>query len=86
MLLILLPRSDAVLPVIVALGVVCGRPAGAIMSLHARLFEQNHEGPQEPDRSGRSLNLAFASLSKEWTDIASPGHDNDGALLLTERM
>ncbi|HAO39314.1 MAG TPA: hypothetical protein DEA80_08795 [Afipia sp.] len=61
MLLVLLPRSDAVLPVIVALGVLCGRPAGAIMSLLARLFEQNQERPQESDRSGRSLSLAVAS-------------------------
>jgi len=39
-LLVLLPRSDAVFPVIIALGMVCGLPAGAIVSLPARVLEQ----------------------------------------------
>jgi MFS family permease len=39
-LLVLLPRNDAVLPVIVALGLACGLPAGAIMSLPARVLER----------------------------------------------
>lgn len=37
-LLVLLPRSQPVLPVVIALGVVCGLPAGAIMSLPARVL------------------------------------------------
>lgn len=36
----LLSRSGAVLPVVVALGIFCGLPAGVIMSLPARVLEQ----------------------------------------------
>ncbi|WP_029582050.1 CynX/NimT family MFS transporter [Bradyrhizobium sp. URHD0069] len=39
MLMIALPRSDAVLPIIIALGLVCGQPAGPIMSLPARVLQ-----------------------------------------------
>lgn len=38
-LLFLLPRTDAVLPVILAMGVTCGLSAGPIMSLPARRLE-----------------------------------------------
>jgi predicted MFS family arabinose efflux permease len=34
-----LPRSDAVIPIVVALGLVCGQPAGPIMSLPARVLQ-----------------------------------------------
>lgn len=37
-LMILLPRSDSVVTVTVALGLVCGLPAGSIMSLPARVL------------------------------------------------
>lgn len=39
-LTLLLSRSGAVLPVVVALGIFCGLPAGVIMSLPARVLEQ----------------------------------------------
>jgi MFS family permease len=39
MLMILLPRSGAVVAVTVALGLVCGLPAGSIMSLPARVLQ-----------------------------------------------
>ncbi|WP_246691873.1 MULTISPECIES: MFS transporter [unclassified Mesorhizobium] len=39
-LTLLLSRSGAVLPIVVALGIFCGLPAGAIMSLPARVLEQ----------------------------------------------
>jgi predicted MFS family arabinose efflux permease len=34
-----LPRSEAVIPIVVALGLVCGQPAGPIMSLPARVLQ-----------------------------------------------
>jgi MFS family permease len=39
MLMILLPRSSSVVAVTVALGLVCGLPAGSIMSLPARVLQ-----------------------------------------------
>jgi MFS family permease len=39
MLMIALPRSGAVIPTIVAIGLVCGNPAGPIMSLPARVLQ-----------------------------------------------
>ena len=39
MLMIALPRSDAVIAIIVALGLICGLPAGPIMSLPARVLQ-----------------------------------------------
>jgi MFS family permease len=39
MLMVGLPRSGAVVPTIVALGLVCGQPAGPIMSLPARVLQ-----------------------------------------------
>jgi MFS family permease len=39
MLMILLARSDAVIAVTIALGLVCGLPAGSIMSLPARVLQ-----------------------------------------------
>ncbi|MDX8457916.1 CynX/NimT family MFS transporter [Mesorhizobium humile] len=39
LLTVLLSRSDQVLPVVIAVGAVCGLPAGAIMSLPARVLE-----------------------------------------------
>lgn len=38
MLMVALPRSDAVIPIIVALGMVFGLPAGPMMSLPARVL------------------------------------------------
>lgn len=37
-LLVILPRSTATIPVVIALGLVCGLPAGPIMSLPARVL------------------------------------------------
>lgn len=39
MLMIALPRNDAVIPTVVAIGLVCGHPAGPIMSLPARVLQ-----------------------------------------------
>jgi hypothetical protein len=39
MLMILLPRSGAVTATIIALGLICGLPAGSIMSLPARVLQ-----------------------------------------------
>jgi MFS family permease len=38
-LMIALPRSGALIPTIVALGLICGQPAGPIMSLPARVLQ-----------------------------------------------
>ncbi|RVA27406.1 MFS transporter, partial [Mesorhizobium sp. M7A.F.Ca.US.001.01.1.1] len=40
LLTVLLSRSSAVLPIVIAVGAVCGLPAGAIMSLPARVLER----------------------------------------------
>ncbi|MGN8550565.1 CynX/NimT family MFS transporter [Bradyrhizobium sp. 13971] len=40
LLTLLLSRSGTVLPVVIALGILCGLPAGPIMSLPARVLEQ----------------------------------------------
>jgi MFS family permease len=37
--MIALPRSDAVIPIVVVLGLICGLPAGPIMSLPARALK-----------------------------------------------
>jgi len=39
LLMLALPRSDAVIPIVVALGLVSGQPAGPIMSLPARVLQ-----------------------------------------------
>jgi MFS family permease len=39
LLMAILPRSTAVIPIVVALGLVCGLPAGPIMSLPARVLQ-----------------------------------------------
>jgi MFS family permease len=39
MLMVALPRSGAVIPTIIALGLVCGQPAGPILSLPARVLQ-----------------------------------------------
>jgi MFS family permease len=39
LLMVALPRSDAVIPIVVALGLVCGQPAGPIMSLPTRVLQ-----------------------------------------------
>jgi hypothetical protein len=39
MLMMALPRSGAVIPTVIALGLVCGQPAGPIMSLPARVLQ-----------------------------------------------
>ncbi len=36
--MVALPRSDAVIPIVVALGLICGLPAGPIMSLPAQVL------------------------------------------------
>ena len=38
LLMVALPRSDAVIPMVVALGLICGLPAGPIMSLPAQVL------------------------------------------------
>jgi MFS family permease len=38
LLMVALPRSDAVIPIVVALGLICGLPAGPIMSLPAQML------------------------------------------------
>ena len=38
LLMVALPRSDAVIPILIALGLICGQPAGPIMSLPARVL------------------------------------------------
>lgn len=40
LLALLLSRTDAVLPIVIALGIVCGLPAGAIISLSALVLER----------------------------------------------
>ena len=39
LLMMLLPRSGAVIPTVIALGLICGLPAGPIMSLPARVLQ-----------------------------------------------
>jgi MFS family permease len=39
LLMVILPRSTAVIPIVIALGLVCGLPAGPIMSLPARVLQ-----------------------------------------------
>ena len=38
LLMVALPRSDAVIPILIALGLICGQPAGPILSLPARVL------------------------------------------------
>jgi MFS family permease len=38
LLMVALPRSDAVVPILIALGLICGQPAGPILSLPARVL------------------------------------------------
>ncbi|GLS36837.1 hypothetical protein GCM10010869_24280 [Mesorhizobium tianshanense] len=60
LLALLLSRSDAVLPIVVALGIVCGLPAGAIISLSALVLE----------RKTRSIGMGiFYTVFYAWSPV-----------------
>ncbi len=57
MLMLVLPRSGAVISTLVAIGLVCGNPAGPIMSLPARVLQPATRG----DRHGPVLHHVLCS-------------------------
>ena len=87
MLMILLPRSGAVIAITVALGLVCGLPAGSIMSLPARVLQ--------PDTRAIGMGLFFtvyyaammlgptiAGACAKWTGSAGAALDFGAATIL----
>ncbi|WP_245311329.1 MFS transporter [Bradyrhizobium pachyrhizi] len=58
LLTLLLSRSGTVLPVVIALGILCGLPAGPIMSLPARVLEQR----TRPIGMGKFYTVFYAGM------------------------
>jgi MFS family permease len=87
MLMILLARSDAVIAVTVALGLVCGLPAGSIMSLPARVL---HPATRAIGMglfftvyyAGLMLGPAIAGACAKWAGSAVAALDFGAAMIL----
>ena len=87
MLMIALPRSGAVILTVVALGLVCGQPAGPILSLPARVLRP----ATRPIGMGIFYTLYYATMMlgpiaggacAKWTGSAAAAFDFGAAVLL----
>ncbi len=87
MLMIALPRTDAVIPMVVALGLVCGQPAGSIMSLPARALRPE----TRPIGMGIFYTVYYATMMlgpviagacAKWTGSTAAAFDFGAAMLL----
>jgi MFS family permease len=88
MLMIALPRSDAVIPTVVAIGLVCGHPAGPIMSLPARVLQP----ATRAIGMGLFYTVYYAAMMlgpviggalAKWTGSAAAAFDFGAAVILT---
>lgn len=86
--MIALPRNDAVIPIVIALGLVSGQPAGPILSLPARVLK--------PETRAIGMGIfytlyyatmmlapAVAGVCAKWTGSAASTFDFGAAVLLT---
>lgn len=87
MLMIALPRSGAVISTVVALGLICGQPAGPILSLPARVLAPSTRAIG----MGIFYTLYYATMMlgpvvggacAKWTGSASAAFDFGAAVLL----
>jgi MFS family permease len=85
--MVVLPRSEAVVPITVALGLICGQPAGPILSLPARVLT--------PQTRGIGMGIFYtlyyvtmmlgpvaAGACAKWTGNAAAAFDLGAAVLL----
>jgi MFS family permease len=87
MLMILLPRSGAVIALTVALGLVCGLPAGSIMSLPARVLQPATRAVGmglffTVYYAGMMLGPAAAGACAKWAGSAGAALDFGAAMVL----
>jgi predicted MFS family arabinose efflux permease len=87
MLMILLPRSNAVIAITVALGLVCGLPAGSIMSLPARVLQPATRAIGmglffTVSYAGMMLGPAIAGACAKWAGSAGAAFDFGAAMIL----
>jgi MFS family permease len=87
MLMILLPRSGAVIAITVALGLVCGLPAGSIMSLPARVLQPATRAIGmglffTVYYAGMMLGPAVAGACAKWAGSAGTALDFGAAMIL----
>ena len=87
MLMILLPRSGAVIAVTIALGLVCGLPAGSIMSLPARVLQPATRAIGmglffTVYYAGMMLGPAIAGACAKWAGSAGAALDFGAAVVL----
>jgi MFS family permease len=87
MLMIMLPRSGAVIAITVALGLVCGLPAGSIMSLPARVLQPATRAIGmglffTVYYAGMMLGPAIAGACAEWAGSAGAAIDFGAAMIL----
>ena len=86
-LMILLPRSGAVIGITVALGLVCGLPAGSIMSLPARVLQPATRAIGmglffTVYYAGMMLGPAIAGACAKWAGSAGAALDFGAAMIL----
>jgi MFS family permease len=87
LLMVALPRSDAVVPIVIALGLICGQPAGPILSLPARVLK--------PETRAIGMGIFYtlyygtmmlgpvvAGACAKWTGSAAAAFDFGAAALL----
>jgi MFS family permease len=87
MLMILLPRSNAVIAITIALGLVCGLPAGSIMSLPARVLQPATRAIGmglffTVYYAGMMLGPAIAGACAKWAGSAGAALDFGAAMIL----
>jgi MFS family permease len=87
MLMLLLPRSGAVIAITVALGLVCGLPAGSIMSLPARVLQPATRAIGmglffTVYYAGMMLGPAIAGACAKWAGSAGAALDFGAAMIL----
>jgi MFS family permease len=87
MLMLLLPRSDAVISMLVAMGLVCGYPAGPIMSLPARVLQPATRAIgmglfYTMYYAAMMLGPVIAGACAKWTGSAAAAFDFGAAVLL----
>jgi hypothetical protein len=87
MLMVALPRSDDVIPIVIALGMISGQPAGPILSLPARVLK--------PETRAIGMGIFYtlyygtmmlgpvvAGACAKWTGSAAAAFDFGAAALL----
>jgi MFS family permease len=87
MLMMLLPRSGAVIAISIALGLVCGLPAGSIMSLPARVLQPATRAIGmglffTVYYAGMMLGPAIAGACAKWAGSAGAALDFGAAMIL----